>query len=331
MISPATIHSNEEPAYPSRRALQQIRPHKGIFPEAKGVWVAFNDNLDLISRVAGCTQIDDADEVSQAFDVNVSGLDVLIILIRHLWTLGFKVPFLTHLAIRILEESSRGDLGWIPEDDWKAKMDILKEVWPESLLNEEFFAAKRITLESLLKEPNLHRLFKHCLHSAALFGRWAIHVLSGSDQSTLVYSATKMNELNDTESWWDGKEGAAKFLQGQFVPRPFLIHNRDIIMHPESPEYLRGLCYPTSSGPKFIRLLYKPNLKVARRSLHELQNLSLTVPCIRLGAHPHCVPTYEIIDYKYKLCAIIRLAENDCDDDICLYDENGNEILPDEV
>ncbi len=333
----ARMNSVEKPAYPSNlygthtRALQQIMPHKGIFPEDRKVWAVLNDNFDFVPRVAGRTHMDYADEISQAFEINVSGLDVLIILIRHLLTLGFSVPPLANLAMLTLQENGMRDLGWVPEEDWKLKMDILKEVWPESLLNKEFFTAKGITLESLLKEPNLRPLFKHGQRSAALFGRWSIRVLCGSDQSTLIESAREMNLLNDIESWWDGKRDPAEFLQGQFVPRPFLGHNKDMLVFPGYYEYLRGLCYPTSSGPKFIRLLYEPILNADRRSFHELRNLSLIVPCIRANYETDYDPTYEIIDFKYKLCAIIRLAENDCDDDICLYDKNGNELFPDDV
>jgi len=291
--------------------LQRHRPIRGC-------------RLDVLDREV--PQPADSDDTRKlifafnAFRVNSSGVDTLLVLLRQLLRFGL-VPKENHQtdAQDTIIAAAWACLSFDVSFDHEVKYQLFKQlIGTEKSVSEaeetlgaisiSSWNSPHITIENLLDRLDFP-MFKHMAPVADK----AIHKNPhGVITIVPLTEEEKFNRFVAPLYQWDGQDDLAAFVNGLYTPRsdetgtliPVMIEPRIIQIRLVVPE--------KGQGPSFA-------------------NLHL----LRIRQEVHDIPSAEALDLsaQYALCAVVRCRENEPSlghtfDDIRLYCTDGREIVP---
>jgi hypothetical protein len=265
-------------------ALRRFRPHPGIW-------------LDQQKFKPGEAEAEDM------ASINTIGMDILLILLRHLISFGYAVDRIgTGIgAENAMMDAAVKNLGWKQEEDWIIKLHMHQHLAQHDAVECDGISTD-IKFQELVHLPCLRNLFD-CNAQFRLISPFAYIMENKSEVGTYLQSdSQEMIELNTLD-----------FTSSQ----PF---STSISQHCDSVD---GTQY-TSLRPKFLRINYK--VESPGRKISELRLLQFSAPEVLVQ---DSMVQKRVQHATYRLCAIVRVTDNQ--EKIRTYGIDGMEIIPGEV
>ncbi|RYP46173.1 hypothetical protein DL768_007568 [Monosporascus sp. mg162] len=253
----------------------------------------------------------DAPRTQDAGLVEISnhGVDELIIMIRMLLGIGFRVrpedrrsPLIT---------CANHNFGWDPTPDFEAKGLLLAALYPD--WDAERFKSEHLTLSALLGHEEVRRV----IFGSPLF--WLVHpqVLTFDDQSPEEPAGFRELSLDEivtkSDLLWDGRRPLSTWIVESIFP---------------DSRKPKGLPAVYSALPDFIRVRLRPSAITDHTNFDGLRRLRMEVPIVVDAADGSV--TNDWATPIYTLRAIIRFARDEADrasePDIRIYDIEGDPV-----
>lgn len=231
--------------------------------------------------------------IMQQSNFDASGLDCILILLRHLFTLGFEIQsqYVVSEAETTLLDVARLDLGWDRKEDFEAKRKILDSLQ---------LPTKAIRYSDLRSRKDLRNIFG-CNKQFVLVQPETIG--EGGDIE-IDQVLTFDSEISDLRITYRGHKPLGRLIEDIF-----------------SVGVANGT-RPVSSRPKFLEIKYVND--GMRYGIGHFRVLKFDAPEIRNGQKG-------IQQARYHLCAVVKRSTNrigvDDYDKIRTYSEDGTEII----
>jgi hypothetical protein len=276
-------------------SLRTIRPHPGIMLED-----------GELNRSSGKSP------VQQMADCQTQGIDVLLVTLRHLLSLGLtitppnSVPQST--AERKIMKVAKSDLGFVREEDWMLKRafyDILDTTRTNPSATTWDFAA-------LVDHDSLPNIFNDNMHFRLFSSEKVFTQLSDSDdwvQEKMPVTSNTSRQINKITCY--GHRSLAETIWTRFQPKT-----------------QGGKTWQfTSERPRFLRIRYE--VTTTGQQISELRSIQLRAPEVFLSGGLWDKGTQYA---TYQLCVVIKLAGKAASEDkVRIYGKDGLEIEPSEV
>jgi hypothetical protein len=278
--------------------------------------------LRIIRPFPGCKVspatpgISNASETSVHSKIDVNGLDVMLILMRHLLSADFVLNgLLEEVAEEELAvyETAWLDLGWNAQKDHHAKTRLLETLLGIKDFTVEDLKKADLSFEKIFAHPKLKGLIMENEHFLIISKRVYYMGTEGFGTPNLEVSMVKPDDrLRYEPLVWDGINDLDHYINRHLIP--FRTADMQLRMY-------------FSQRPMFFQVLYTPSTKF--RSISEIRMVEMKGVRIQEKERGETKFKVDTRPHLYILYAIIRLGDGEeVKDDVRLYLETGIEIIP---
>ncbi|PQE10173.1 hypothetical protein CJF32_00000696 [Rutstroemia sp. NJR-2017a WRK4] len=242
--------------------------------------------------------------------VDVNGLDVMLVLLRHLISTDFVIEGPLEQVTEeegLFYNTAWLDLGWDAEKDHDAKTQLLESLLRIKEFMVEDLKKADLSFEKILTHPKLKNLImenEHFFH---------LEQEEGFGTPNLEVSMMKSDDrLRYDPLVWDGADDLDHYINRHLIP--FRTNDMQMRMY-------------FAQRPMFFQALYTPSTKF--RSIAEIRTVEMKGVRIKEKESGETKFKVDTRPHLYILYAIVRLGDGgEVKDDVRTYLETGIEIIP---